>query len=173
MKTFLAFLVIFTFTFALPAQAKRQPTNKTEKAKITKASKSTKTSATYGAATLFNRLGGNAAITAVVDQFVANCAGDARVASFFSGTAADASRMTKFKKHLVDQICQAAGGPCKYTGKDMKSAHFGMGVKNEHFDAVVEDLTAALNQNKVGATEQAELLKVLGGMRGDIVEQKS
>lgn len=161
MKALLA-LMIFAMFISSPAEAKR---------KI--AAKTTKKTAAKNENTLYKRLGGTEAITAVVDQFVANCAGDARIASFFSGTAADAARMARFKKSLVDQLCMASGGPCKYTGKDMKSAHFGMGVKNEHFDALVEDLTAALNQFKVPAGEQGELLKVLGPMRGDIVESKS
>lgn len=161
MKMLLA-LMIFAMFIGSPVEAKRKV-----------ASKTTKKTATKNENTLYKRLGGTQAITAVVDQFVANCAGDARIASFFSGTAADAARMARFKKSLVDQLCMASGGPCKYTGKDMKSAHFGMGVKNEHFDALVEDLTAALNQFKVPTGDQAELLKVLGPMRGDIVESKS
>lgn len=162
MKLILA-LALATLFIQTPVEAKG---NRKPNAKTTKHTAKSENS-------LYKRLGGTQAITAVVDQFVANCAGDARIASFFSGTAADAGRMSRFKKTLVEQFCMATGGPCKYTGKDMKSAHFGMGIKNEHFDALVEDLTSALNQFKVPTNEQGDLLKILGPMRGDVVETKS
>jgi len=119
---------------------------------------------------LFKRLGGKKAIVAVVDDFVGRCAGDARINSFFGPTAADPKRLAKFKGNLVTQICEASGGPCKYKGKDMKTAHAGMGVQEEHFNALVEDLTATLDKFKVGKKEQGQLLAVLGPMKGDIVE---
>lgn len=118
---------------------------------------------------LYNRLGGKAAITAVVDSFVAYVAADDRINSFFQTTVAKGG-IPKFKKHLVNQICEASGGPCKYKGKSMKEAHRGMGVKGEHFGALVEDLIKALDHFKVGAKEKGELLAVLGPMKNDIVE---
>jgi hemoglobin len=66
---------------------------------------------------LYDRLGGKKAITAVVDEFVGRVAADTRINAFFAATAADAKRLATFKGKLVDQICQASGGPCKYTGK--------------------------------------------------------
>jgi hemoglobin len=121
---------------------------------------------------LYDRLGGRTAIVAVVDEFVANCAADTRINKFFAATAADAKRLATFKTNLVNQVCEAAGGPCKYTGKDMKSAHAGLGISNADFDALVEDLTKALNKFKVGKAEQDQLLGVLGPMRPQIVEKK-
>ncbi|HXF38403.1 MAG TPA: group 1 truncated hemoglobin [Blastocatellia bacterium] len=121
--------------------------------------------------TLYSRLGGKKAITAVVDEFVNNCAGDGRINKFFADTAKDPKRLAKFKKNLVNQICQASGGPCKYTGKDMKTAHKGMGITDADFGALVEDLVKALDKFNVGATEKNELLGALGGMKGDIVGQ--
>jgi len=88
------------------------------------------------AKSLYSRLGGRKAITAVVDEFVNNCAADTRINRFFADTAKDPKRLRKFKKNLVDQICQASGGPCKYTGKDMKSAHKGMGITDADFNAL-------------------------------------
>jgi hemoglobin len=121
---------------------------------------------------LYDRLGGRTAIVAVVDDFVANCAADARINTFFAATAADPKRLAAFKNHLVEQICEASGGPCKYTGRDMKSAHAGMGISNADFDALVEDLTKTLDKFKVGKAEQGQLLGVLGPMRPQIVEKK-
>ena len=120
---------------------------------------------------LYDRLGGKKAISAVVDQFVANVAGDNRINKFFAQTASDKTRLASFKQKLVDQICQASGGPCTYTGKDMKSAHQGMGIADADFNALVEDLVKALDKFKVGETEKNQLLGALGPMKSDIVEK--
>jgi len=122
--------------------------------------------------TLYDRLGGKPAITAVVDEFVGNCAGDKRINTFFAATAANKDRLTKFKENLVNQICEASGGPCKYTGKDMKAAHAGMGVTGADFDALVEDLVKALDKFKVAKADKDTLLGVLGPMKAQIVEKK-
>ncbi len=123
------------------------------------------------AKSLYSRLGGKKAITAVVDEFVNNCATDTRINKFFADTAKDPKRLEKFKKNLVEQICSASGGPCKYKGKDMKTAHKGMGITDADFGALVEDLVKALDKFNVGATEKNELLGALGPMKGDIVEK--
>ena len=96
-------------------------------------------------------------------------AADTRINKFFAAAASDPKRLGMFKMKLVDQICQAAGGPCKYTGKDMKSAHAGMGVGGADFSALVEDLVGALDKFKVGEKERGELLGALGPMKSDIV----
>jgi hemoglobin len=121
---------------------------------------------------LYDRLGGKGAIVAVVDEFVARVAADKRINAFFAATAGDPARLKAFKGKLVDQICQASGGPCKYTGKDMKTAHTGMGVSGADFDALVEDLVGALDKFKVGAQEKEQLLGALGPMKTDIVAKK-
>ena len=66
---------------------------------------------------LYERLGKKAAITAVVDEFVSRVAADNRINKFFAATAGDGARLKKFKGNLVDQICQASGGPCKYRAR--------------------------------------------------------
>jgi hemoglobin len=115
---------------------------------------------------LYDRLGGKAAITAVVDEFVARVAADMRINAFFAHT-----DIAKLKMNLVNQICEASGGPCKYTGRSMKEAHMGMGVATADFNALVEDLVGALDKFKVGEKEKGELLGVLGPMKSDIVEK--
>jgi hemoglobin len=70
---------------------------------------------------------------------------------------------------LVEQVCQASGGPCTYTGKTMKDAHAGMKITEADFNALVEDLTKSLDKFKVAEREKNELLGALGGMKGDIV----
>jgi hemoglobin len=116
---------------------------------------------------LYERLGGKDAITAVVDTFVGTVGGDQRINGYFAST-----DLTKLKMHLVNQICEASGGPCKYTGRTMKQTHAGMGVTDAAFGALVEDLVSALDHHKVGKTEKDELLAVLGPMKADIVEKK-
>ena len=115
---------------------------------------------------LYKRLGGKPAITAVVEDFVGNVAADARINSFFAK-----ANVPRLKLRLVEQICAGSGGPCKYHGKDMKTAHAGMGVGGKDFDALVEDLGKSLNKFKVPAQEQGELVAILGPMKKDIVEK--
>lgn len=114
---------------------------------------------------LYDRLGGKTAISAVVDQFVANVAGDSRINGRFATT-----DIPKLKGHLVDQICMASGGPCIYKGRDMKTTHVGMNISNADFGALVDDLVKALDTFKVPAREREELLGLLGPMKKDIVE---
>ena len=74
---------------------------------------------------------------------------------------------------LVDQVCEATGGPCTYSGRDMRETHDGMGVTAGEFDALVEDLGATLDEFSVPEAEQAELVGILGPFRGEIVEVES
>ena len=74
---------------------------------------------------------------------------------------------------LVDQVCEAAGGPCTYAGRGMRETHDGMAVTDREFGALVEDLVATLNEFDVPEAEQQELLGVLGPMRDEIVEVPS
>jgi hemoglobin len=120
--------------------------------------------ASPAAKSLYDRLGGKDAITKVVDEFIANVAADKAINKRFAKT-----DIKKLKASLVDQVCQATGGPCKYTGKDMATAHKGMKITEAEFNALVGDLKKALDKFKVGDTEQKELLGALGGMKGDIV----
>ena len=115
---------------------------------------------------LYDRLGGKEAITAVVDDFVANVAADNRINKFFART-----NIPNLKRNLVDQICQATGGPCTYTGRDMRTVHKGMGTTDADFNALVEDLQKSLNKFKVPEKEQGELLGILGPLKPQIVGQ--
>ena len=118
--------------------------------------------------TLFERLGGTAAITAVIDDFVGRCAGDSRINGKFART--DVPRL---KAMLVEQVSNAAGGKVQYTGRSMRETHEGMQVTAGEFDALVEDLVATLNQFGVSAGDQGKLLAILGPLRADIVEVES
>jgi hemoglobin len=74
---------------------------------------------------------------------------------------------------LIDQVCEATGGPCTYSGRDMRTTHDGMAVTGGEFEALVADLVATLEHFSVPDAEKAELLGVLAPMRADIVEVES
>jgi len=118
--------------------------------------------------TLYERLGGGAAITAVVDDFVGRCAGDTRINGKFAR-----SDVPRLKAKLVEQVSAATGGKVQYTGRTMSETHRGMQVTAGEFDALVEDLVATLNKFGVPDVSQGQLLGILGPLRGDIVEVES
>jgi len=117
---------------------------------------------------LFERIGGMQAVSAVVEDFAQNVLGDARINKKFAKT--DAPRLLS---NLKDFVCFATGGPCQYNGLDMKRAHKRMDVTAGEFNALVEDFVKTLDKFNVGDPERGELLKALGGTRPDIVENES
>lgn len=123
---------------------------------------------------LYERLGGEPAITAVVEDFVGRAAADPKGNFTRKGTSmewqATPENVAHIKKLLVQFIAKTAGGPQKYEGRDMKSAHKGMKITNAEFNAIAADLKASLDKFKVPAKEQSELLAAVEGTRKDIVE---
>jgi truncated hemoglobin YjbI len=126
--------------------------------------------------TLYERLGGEPAIRAVVDDFVARLAENPKVNVTRKGTPKEwnptPENVAKLKKGLVDLIGMVTGGPQKYTGRSMKEVHAGMQITQAEFDAAGADLKATLNKFKVPAKEQDELMKIVGSTAPDIVEKK-
>jgi hemoglobin len=118
--------------------------------------------------TLYERLGGVDAITAVVESFRDTVAADDKINLKFART-----DLARLRKMLIDQVCEATGGPCEYRGRGMKEAHAGMKVTKGEFNALVEDLVKTLNQFKVPSREQSELLAILGPLKSEIVEVDS
>lgn len=123
-------------------------------------------------ASLYDRLGGAPAVTAVVDGLVTRILADKRVNQWFAHAAADPKHAAAYKAKLADLVCQATGGPCKYEGMDMIAAHKGRGITAEAFDAVVEDLVATLDSLKVPAKEKDQLLAILGPMKPAVVQKE-
>ncbi|HKA88712.1 MAG TPA: group 1 truncated hemoglobin [Haliangiales bacterium] len=121
---------------------------------------------TMGQKSLYDRLGGKDAIAAVVGDFVGNIAGDALINEKFKNT-----DIPHLKAMLVEQICAATGGPCKYTGRTMQDVHTGMRITDAQFGALVGDLKKSLDKFKVPEREQTELLGALGAMKPDIVNR--
>ena len=114
---------------------------------------------------LYERLGGAAAISAVVDDFAGRVLKDDRINKKFAKT--DAPRLLF---HLKEQVCAATGGPCEYTGLPMRESHKNMKVTEGEFNALVGHLVDTLNHFKVPDAEQKELLGILGPLKGEIVE---
>jgi hemoglobin len=116
------------------------------------------------AASLYDRLGGKPAITAVTGEFIDRVAADARIKYRFINT-----DLGKLKTLLVEFVCMATGGPCKYTGQDMETSHAGMELVDDEFTALVEDFAGALDKFQVPAREKGELLGALGPLKPQIV----
>lgn len=118
---------------------------------------------------LYDRLGGENAITAVIEDFVGRAAANPKVNFFRDGKFKNID-VPKLKKHLVQFVSMATGGPSKYEGRDMKTAHTGMKITNAEFNAIAGDLSATLDKFKVPAKEKNELMTIVGGTKGAIVE---
>lgn len=120
---------------------------------------------------LYKRLGGYDAIAAVVDDFVQRLATDPQLGRFFQGHSV--SSVKKIRQLVVDQLCEATGGPCYYTGRDMKTAHAGMGISEADWDASVKHLVATLDKFKVPEKEKNEVLGAISTMKDQIVEKSA
>jgi hemoglobin len=121
-------------------------------------------------ASLYERLGGKPAIEAVVNDFIDRVGSDPRITNERVKARLAAIHIPTLKWQVTNQVCAATGGPCEYTGRDMKSAHTGLEITNAEFDNVVDDLVKTLDQFKVPEREKNELLSLLAPMRDDIVQ---
>jgi hemoglobin len=118
---------------------------------------------------LYKRLGGYEALAAVTDDFIGRLATDKTVGRFFVG-ASDNSKM-RIRQLVVDQLCAATGGPCVYIGRDMKTAHKGLGITEEDWNISIKHLVASLTKFKVPESLQKEVAGALSGLKNDIVEK--
>lgn len=116
--------------------------------------------------TLFDRLGGKPAVEAVIDDFLGRVSQDTSINAGFA-----VSHVPRIRQRLIELVCVGTGGPCTYSGRDMGTAHAGLGVTGAQFDALVGHLVATLDKFKVPATEKGELLGILGPMKPAIVEE--
>jgi len=116
---------------------------------------------------LYKRLGGYDAIAAVTDDFLGRLIGDPQVKRFFAGTSADSQK--RIRQLVVDQLCQATGGPCIYTGRSMRASHEGMNITEDDWKRAVGHLLATFDKFKVGPRERQEVAAAITAMKGDIV----
>jgi hemoglobin len=113
---------------------------------------------------LYVAFGEKAGLAALMDDFVERLVVDSRTKPFF-----EHADLVNLKTQLTDQLCSLSGGPCQYDGRDMKTAHAGMGVKTSHFNALVEVLQESMDAKKIPFTQQNRMLALLAPMHRDII----
>jgi hemoglobin len=118
---------------------------------------------------LYKRLGGYDALAAVTDDFIAGMATDPQLSHFFAGHSTDS--LARIRQLVVDQLCAATGGPCKYIGRDMKTVHKGLGISEADWQEAVKHLVATLDKFKVPQKEKDEVLTLVSSLKNDIVEK--
>ena len=118
---------------------------------------------------LYERVGGYNALAAVVDDFVGRLVADKQFERFFAGHSIDSRK--RIRQHILDQFCAATGGPCVYTGRDMKTSHAGLGITEADWDAAAKHLAASLDKFKVAEREKNEILAFVTTLKKDIVEK--
>jgi hemoglobin len=114
-------------------------------------------------------VGGYDALALVVDDFIVRLATDKRFERFFAGFSNDSKQ--RLRQHILDQFCKAAGGPCVYLGRDMKTTHGGLGITEADWDAAAKHLVAAMDKYKVPQAEKDELMAFVATQKKDIVEK--
>ena len=119
--------------------------------------------------TLYQRLGGYDAIVAVTDDFLGRLVTGETFSRFFVGFSTDSKQ--RIRQHVVDFVCQATGGPCIYSGRDMKTAHAGIGITNAEWDASVAAFVETMKALKVPEAEQKDLAALILPLEKDILEK--
>jgi hemoglobin len=119
--------------------------------------------------TLYERVGGYDALAKVVDDFVGRLVMDKQFEKFFVGHAEDSKK--RIRQHILDLFCEKTGGPCIYTGREMRTSHAGLGITNADWDAAAKHLVASLDKFKVPEKEKGQILTFMTSLKKDIVEK--
>ena len=120
---------------------------------------------------LYERLGGYDAIAAVTDDLLARLLNDPQLGVFWKGHSENSLR--RDRQLVVNFMCEAAGGPVFYTGRDMPTSHKGLGISASDWEVFMRHAATTLEKFAVPATERGEVLAFLTSLQGDIVEQVS
>jgi hemoglobin len=120
--------------------------------------------------TLYERLGGYDMIAKIVDDFGPKLGKDPKIAPLLAGVSAE-HRMRN-RQLIVEQLCEATGGPCFYIGRSMLSTHQGLGITEDHFKQAGVLMVETLDKFKIGEPERGEFLAIIGKLQPDIVEKK-
>jgi hemoglobin len=115
---------------------------------------------------IYEQIGGAAAVDTAVDIFYRKVLKDPRIAGFFDTVDMDAQR-NKQKAFLT----MAFGGPHEYTGKDMRAAHARLGLNDGHFDAVIENLRLTLEELEVPQPLINQILAIAESTRNDVLNR--
>ena len=119
---------------------------------------------------LYERLGGYNAIAAVVDDFIGRLVNDSQLSRFFVGHSNDSKQ--GMRQLIVDQLCEAFGGPCIYKGRDMRTSHDGLGITEGDWNKSVELLIATLDKFNVPEKEKNDVLAAASGLKAQIVQSE-
>jgi len=122
-------------------------------------------------ASLYERLGGYEAVSAVVDVFADRLFADPRINDFFIGMGADTRK--SFKQKNKNLVCNVTGGPCKVISRPANVVHGGLGITTGDFDVVAGHLKATLDQFKVPEQEQDELFAIILTLKPQIVDRET
>lgn len=113
---------------------------------------------------LYAAFNGGVGVARIVDDFVARSVADPRISDIFA-----AHDPIRFRRTLNEQFCFILGGPCDYSGRDMKSSHADLGLRSADMGALVENLQAAMTAEGVPFRVQNRFLAKLAPMRRDVV----
>ena len=119
---------------------------------------------------LYEKLGGYDAISAVVEKFADSLFADPKINASFKGMGTDTRK--QFKQKNKNLICNVTGGPCKILSRTAKETHAGLGITEDDFNVVAGHLVDVLNEFKVPKAEQKELIDIILTLKPDIVEKK-
>jgi hemoglobin len=118
--------------------------------------------------TLYHRLGGYDAVVAVVDDLLARLKADAQLGRFWQHRGEDG--VLRERQLLINFLCSSAGGPLMYVGRDMTTAHKGMGISESDWQAFIGHVEDTLSTFEVPEDERTSVLGFIGGLKADIVE---
>ncbi len=113
---------------------------------------------------LYRGFGEREGLVRIIDDATNRWVSDDRIKDTF-----DDINLDRFKRLLVDQLCELIGGPCHYKGRDMYHAHKGLHLDNAQFNALVEDLQRAMDKYDIPFRTQNRLLAILAPMQRDVV----
>lgn len=115
---------------------------------------------------IYREFGEKAGISALMEDFVKRLVADPRTQSSFKN-----ANLPRLQLQLTEQLCMLSGGPCKYAGLDMKTAHAKMPVGKTDFNALVEVLQDAMDAKGIPFRAQNRMLALLAPMHRDIINR--
>ncbi|GAB3291018.1 group I truncated hemoglobin [Pseudidiomarina andamanensis] len=116
--------------------------------------------------TLYDELGQQQGISQLMEAFILEIAEDERVIHHFENVDID-----RFHRMLSEHICDLSGGPCDYSGESMVTVHTGMDISRAEFNAIVEHLMTAMDQQKLPVSTQNRLLAILASFHKEVIHQ--
>lgn len=174
LKVIRGFLLVvmlgISFLVGQVSNVSAQESNKNQDIKTNIVNTVTEKSKSIEQKTLYQRLGGYDAISAVVDSFADKLFSDKKIAKFFRGMGDDTRK--QFRQKNKNLVCKVTGGPCKIISRSAKTTHGGLGITEKDFNIVFNHLVDTLDEFEVPKAEKKELLDIVLTLKPDIVEKK-